>query len=167
MDVGYRSLGFTLGVFLIRYRPRSALNPPRGPTESRKGEPRCLRKLRGFFVAKQLLIPRRLFVICKEFLGMKYTIQLTKTASEEAFRAAVPDHIAYCQELHARGVLIAGGPFRDGLGGMLLIEARDEEEAHAIARADPFVTSGVESYAVRAWEALTPVNRELLTRDGQ
>ena len=98
---------------------------------------------------------------------MKYTIQLTKTASEEAFRAVVADHIAYCERLHALGALIAGGPFRDGLGGMLLIEAADEDAAHAIARADPFVTTGVESYAVRAWEVLTPVNRDLLTRDGQ
>lgn len=98
---------------------------------------------------------------------MKFAIQLTKIASEEAFRAVVPDHIAYCDGLHASGALIAGGPFRDGLGGMLLIEAANEDTAHAIARADPFVASGVESYTVRAWEVLTPVSRDLLTRDGQ
>lgn len=97
---------------------------------------------------------------------MKYVVMLERPADVETFRQAVPEHVAYVEDLHRKGVLIAGGPFRDGLGGMLLIEASDEAAAHAIAAADPFITRGVERFAVRAWEVLTPVAPELLTRDG-
>jgi uncharacterized protein len=97
---------------------------------------------------------------------VKYTVMLERTADVEAFRRVVPEHVAYMEELHRRGVLIAGGPFRDGLGGMLLIEANDEAAAHAIAAADPFIIRGVERYTLRAWEVLTPVAPHLLTRDG-
>lgn len=97
---------------------------------------------------------------------MKYVVMLERTDSLEAFRRVVAEHVAYMDELHRSGTLIAGGPFRDGLGGMLLIEAGDEAAAHAVAAADPFITRRVERYTVRAWEVLTPVAPGLLTRDG-
>lgn len=97
---------------------------------------------------------------------MKYVVKLDRSVCVEAFRRVVPEHVVYMEELHRRGTLIAGGPFQDGLGGMLLIEASDEATAHAIAAADPFITRGVERYTLRAWEVLTPVAPGLLTRDG-
>jgi hypothetical protein len=97
---------------------------------------------------------------------VKYIVMPQRAVGVEAFRQVVPEHIAYMEELHRSGILIAGGPFQDGLGGMLLIEASDEAMAHAIAAADPFITRGVERYTLRAWEVLTPVAPGLLTRDG-
>ncbi|RJP32909.1 MAG: hypothetical protein C4547_12985 [Phycisphaerales bacterium] len=97
---------------------------------------------------------------------MKFVILLEKTASPDAFQAVVPDHVAYMDDLHRRGALIAGGPFQDGRGGMVIIEAGDAAAARAIAQADPFIARGVETYSLRTWMVLTPVGPELLTRDG-
>ncbi len=97
---------------------------------------------------------------------MKFVITLEKTASPDAFQAVVPDHVAYMDELHRRGVLIAAGPFQDGRGGMVIIEAEDATAARAIAEADPLIAQGVESYTLRQWMVLTDVRPELLTRDG-
>ncbi len=97
---------------------------------------------------------------------MKFVIQLERCTALESFRKVIPEHVAYLEELHRQGVLIAGGPFRDGKGGLILIEAADEAAADDIARNDPFVHHGVERYTLRSWEVLTAVRAELLTRDG-
>ncbi len=98
---------------------------------------------------------------------MKFVIFLEKKATEEeAFRNAVADHVAYLQQLHEQGILVAGGPFRDGEGGMILIDVASEADASAVASADPFVTSGARGYSLKSWEVLTAVRPELLTRDG-
>ncbi len=97
---------------------------------------------------------------------MKFVIQLEMCSDLGAFRKVIPEHIAYLEDLHQRGVLIAAGPFRDGRGGMILIETVDEAAAENIAREDPFVRQGVERYTLRSWEVLTPVRAELLARDG-
>ena len=97
---------------------------------------------------------------------MKFVVILEKCVSNDRFQEVVPDHVKYMTELHARGVLIAAGPFLDGNGGMLLIEAGSEEVARAIAEADPFIKTGVERYSLRSWEVLTDVHPQLLTRDG-
>jgi len=98
---------------------------------------------------------------------MKFVIQLEKSADAAAFQAAVPDHVRYLNELHDRGILIAGGPFADGEGGMILIDAADEAAAVAVAETDPFIKTGVERYRLRRWEILTPVRPNLLCRDDE
>ena len=98
---------------------------------------------------------------------MKFAVMLEKCVSNDQFQKVVPDHVKYMTALHDRGVLIAGGPFLDGQGGMLLIEAESEDAARAIAEADPFVMNGVERHTLRKWEVLTDVHPQLLTRDGK
>lgn len=51
---------------------------------------------------------------------MRFVILLEKSADDEAFRAVVPAHVSYMERLHEQGVLIAGGPFGDGDGGMIV-----------------------------------------------
>ncbi len=97
---------------------------------------------------------------------MKFVILFEKSGTPEEFQAVVPEHVVYLDQLHEEGVLIAGGPFGDGKGGMLLIDVEDEAAAHKVACADPFVVRGVERYSVHSWEVLTPVRCEMLTRDG-
>jgi len=97
---------------------------------------------------------------------MKFAILLEKCVGSEEFQKIVPDHVDYLARLHTRGILIAGGPFRDGKGGMILIDVEDEEAARVVAEEDPFVTRGAERYSLRSWEVLTAVRPELLDRDG-
>ncbi len=97
---------------------------------------------------------------------MKFAIMLERCCELEEFREIVPEHVAYMERLHEQGHLIAGGPFRDGKGGMILIEAANEAAARRIADNDPFIRHGVERYTLRSWEVLTEVRSDLLARDG-
>lgn len=76
-----------------------------------------------------------------------YTIQVDRATYEPY----LPKHLEYLQQLNQQGHLLLSGPFADRTGGMVLIQANSWDEAEAIARADPFVSSGVDSYQLREW----------------
>ena len=54
--------------------------------------------------------------------------------------------------LGERGRLELCGPFGDKRGGMVVLRDVSEEEARALAEADPFVSSGAETYELRKLE---------------
>lgn len=59
------------------------------------------------------------------------------------------------------------GPFPDHRGGMVVLRAASEEEARAIAEADPFVSSGAETYELRKIELSCRDNKHLGMGDGR
>ncbi len=71
--------------------------------------------------------------------------------------AAVSAHVSYLRALGSRGVLVVGGPFRDGEGAVVCVVADDETAADAIARADPLVAFGFTLYQLRE---IDPVEQE-------
>lgn len=67
-----------------------------------------------------------------------------------------PDHVAFLDELNARGALSFAGPFVDGdgkpTGSLVVVEAADAAEAQAIADADPYARAGLfSSVEISAW----------------
>ncbi|WP_331372484.1 YciI-like protein [Sinorhizobium chiapasense] len=58
-----------------------------------------------------------------------------------------PDHLAYLNELNAKGVLKIAGPFLGGdgkpTGSLVIVRAETLEEAKAIAEADPYAKAGL------------------------
>ncbi len=67
-----------------------------------------------------------------------------------------PDHVAYLNDLSARGVLKLAGPFLDGdgkpCGSLLVLEAETVEAARDILAADPYARAGLfAATEVRAW----------------
>ena len=58
-----------------------------------------------------------------------------------------PDHLAYLNELNARGILKIAGPFlgEDGkpTGSLVIVRAETIEEAQALAAADPYAKAGL------------------------
>ncbi|OHV83396.1 YciI-like protein [Ensifer sp. LCM 4579] len=58
-----------------------------------------------------------------------------------------PDHLAYLDDLNARGILKIAGPFlgEDGkpTGSLVIVKTKSIEEAKAIAEADPYVKAGL------------------------
>jgi uncharacterized protein YciI len=82
---------------------------------------------------------------------MIYMIKLTIIVDRAAYEPFLPAHLAYLQELKARGALLLSGPFTDRSGGMVLVRAESREEAEAIARADPLVANKVDGYELREW----------------
>ena len=67
-----------------------------------------------------------------------------------------PDHVAYLDDLNAKGALKFAGPFlgEDGkpIGSLVVIEAADAAAARAIADADPYAKAGLfQSVEVLPW----------------
>ena len=70
--------------------------------------------------------------------------------------------MAHLRELDQAGKLVLCGPFLDYAGGMVIVQAESREEAEEIAKRDPFVASGTETYEVRTWELSCEENNHLL-----
>jgi len=67
-----------------------------------------------------------------------------------------PAHVAYLQDLNARGLLKLAGPFLDGEGkpdgSLVVYEADTLEAAQALVDADPYTKAGLFADAeIRAW----------------
>lgn len=58
----------------------------------------------------------------------------------------VQAHLSYMRDRYAVGALLVGGPLRDGMSGMALLDVADLEAAHAFADADPAVAADVLVY---------------------
>jgi uncharacterized protein YciI len=82
---------------------------------------------------------------------MKFVILKTTVGDREAFQRHLEDHRNYLESLHRRGLLVTAGTFDDRTGGMLIIKARDLEQAIHLALEDPLVQAGVDRYMVRGW----------------
>jgi len=52
-------------------------------------------------------------------------------------------HLARLETLDREGRLVLAGPFGDGSGSLIVIEADSLDDARAFAEADPYVTGGV------------------------
>ncbi|MEJ6785316.1 YciI-like protein [Aminobacter sp. Piv2-1] len=67
-----------------------------------------------------------------------------------------PEHVAFLNELNAKGTLKFAGPFLDDdgkpNGSLVVIEAADAAAAKAIADADPYAKAGLfDSVDIRPW----------------
>lgn len=80
-----------------------------------------------------------------------FVIKMTIQVDRAIYEPYLPEHLRYLKELKQRGVLLLSGPFRDRTGGMVMIRAESWDEAEAIAQADPFIRSGVDSYELHEW----------------
>lgn len=62
-------------------------------------------------------------------------------------------HLEYMIGLERDGRLFASGPMSPpGSGnGLTILRVATEEEAHAIAQADPFVINGIRDFTVETW----------------
>lgn len=66
-------------------------------------------------------------------------------------------HMQYMGSLHARGLLVLGGPFLDDADGthigMAVIRVESQAAAEAVADEDPSVAAGLLRIRVRPWLA--------------
>lgn len=86
----------------------------------------------------------------------KFAVELVYVDDRERRLEARPAHREYSRELAARGVLLAGGPFADERGALLIYEASDADELQRVLDADPYVEAGVIAETIiREWTAVT------------
>ena len=79
--------------------------------------------------------------------------------------ALLDEHRAYLGDLHARGTVLASGPFDPRSGGALLLRVSDatpREDLDAIRDGDPFVRKGIAQYELQVW--MPVVGKENLDR---
>ena len=63
------------------------------------------------------------------------------------------DHVAYLKKLRADGALVAAGPYGDGSGGAILLNAEDVAAAEKLVAGDPFTQLDVtRDRVLRAWK---------------
>ena len=80
----------------------------------------------------------------------------TRPARGPGMQDLLPAHLDYQVAMEREGKLFGAGPiFEDGgdvpTGGMIIVRADSEDEAHALARADPFHAHGLRRYTVHRW----------------
>ncbi len=61
---------------------------------------------------------------------------LGKTVREQPYWT---EHAAFMDRLFANGTVIMSGPFTDGTGSLVLVEAEEESEVRTLFANDPFV----------------------------
>ncbi len=81
----------------------------------------------------------------------RWAIFLTEVAGTQASREDIEAHVEHLRVLERQGKLELAGPFPGRGSGLVVVRARDEAEARAIAARDPFVTRGVRAVEVRRW----------------
>ncbi|MBI2519964.1 MAG: hypothetical protein HYV97_06095 [Bdellovibrio sp.] len=90
----------------------------------------------------------------------RYVILLSRTDipfSESLIRR----HVEHLRELARRQQLVMCGPFTNYSGGMIIIKASSLEEAHEIAKRDPFIIEGAETCEIRTWQLSCEENNHL------
>lgn len=79
----------------------------------------------------------------------RYVYVLTVARPQLFSERLVRAHVAHLERLDARGCLELCGPFCDEKGGLVVLKNVSEAEARDLAEADPFVSSGAETYELR------------------
>jgi uncharacterized protein YciI len=93
---------------------------------------------------------------------MKFAVIADYNPDDPKLGEVRPVHRKYLGELREKGKLAISGPFTEGGGALIVLEAESKDEAESIVRADPFTTSGVfRSYVIRPWNPIF-VNRSVL-----
>ncbi|MFC7816010.1 YciI family protein [Streptomyces sp. NPDC057367] len=82
-----------------------------------------------------------------------FVLELSYTAPLEAVDAVLEEHVAWLDELYARGVVLASGRKEPRDGGVIIAVAEDRARAEEITVGDPFVTAGVCAYRVTEFVA--------------
>jgi uncharacterized protein YciI len=80
----------------------------------------------------------------------------TTPARGPGMQEVLPAHLDYQIRMEREGTLFGAGPlFEEGqdvpYGGMIIVRARDEAEARALADADPFHAAGLRQYTLKRW----------------
>ncbi len=82
---------------------------------------------------------------------------LGKTVREQAYWT---EHAAFMDRLFENGTVIMGGPFTDGTGALVLVEAEEENEVRTLFADDPFVVNDIFALSsLKQWQLFLDARR--------
>ena len=82
--------------------------------------------------------------------SVEYTYAEAAAAARDEHR---PAHREFLGALHESGELLFVGPFTDGSGAALMVDADDEAAARALLARDPFAAAdAIAAVTVREWK---------------
>lgn len=91
-------------------------------------------------------------------LALEFYCVVSEPAGDtQLIRDTLPDHLAYQSRLEAENALVFAGPLSDETGklmegmGMIILRARDMDEARSLAEADPMHGRGARRFTLRRW----------------
>lgn len=70
------------------------------------------------------------------------------------FEQPLQAHLAYLKTLHQQGRILAGGPYADHSGGLVILTPTKREEAEKVFRADPAVNAGIMTALATPWHRM-------------
>ncbi|MFE1907320.1 LuxR C-terminal-related transcriptional regulator [Streptomyces gardneri] len=86
---------------------------------------------------------------------MAFVVELVFRGSESDRSDFAEAHRTYWRRMAARGILLGGGPWRDGTGELLLCQAHDRRTLLRVLHADPYARARVVGEPrIREWNAV-------------
>lgn len=91
-----------------------------------------------------------------DMLRQSLYVITTTPARGPGMQAVLPAHLEYQIKLERDGILFGAGPlFKEGetvpYGGMIIVRAKNEAQARALADTDPFHAQGLRQYSLTRW----------------
>jgi uncharacterized protein YciI len=103
-------------------------------------------------------LDQRIAELTQKMLRRKlYAVISQPSPTPEKLMPLLPAHLEYMIALEKRGLVFASGPLSDGGAGppngagLTILRAASAQEARALAEADPFVTHGLRTFALKEW----------------
>ncbi|WP_434452159.1 YciI family protein [Lentzea sp. E54] len=85
----------------------------------------------------------------------RFAVELVFGPDRDKLLATRPAHREYVASLVEKGVVLAGGPFADDAGAMIVYSADDEAAVKEIIAADPYTAADVVAeWNVREWNVV-------------
>ena len=80
-----------------------------------------------------------------------------KTVREQPYWS---EHADFMDRLFEQGMVIMGGPFTDGTGSLVLLEAETEDEVRTLLASDPFVVHDIFALSsLKQWQVFLDARR--------
>ncbi|UYP20592.1 YciI family protein [Rhodococcus sp. Z13] len=87
--------------------------------------------------------------------AVEYTYSESTVTGRDEHR---PEHRAWLSGLVDQGTVRATGPWTDGSGALILVEADDEAAAHEVMAQDPFAKRGlIDAVRITGWNPVMGV----------
>ena len=81
-----------------------------------------------------------------------------KTVREQLYWT---EHAAFMDPLFEQGMVVLGGPFTDGTGSMVIVEAESEQEVADLFAHDPFLVHGIFALgSLKQWQLFLDARRK-------